>query len=317
LQRSDGQARRRPTSHCGDRSRGWFRSCCRTSQTIATTARAMIARINMTHSTESPLVMPPSIMSCSPISTPSTPIVCSIHGSNVERQHGDVLVCRALRYPSMAPMAESTTLRQTSLHGVGSDRLILEGAVCAVGVRFQLGPVDLVLGEGSVCVVEGTNGAGKTTLLRVAAGLLPLSVGRRWCPAPAMYLRSGAGARDGQRVSDAVTTVAALAGRSAAAARAATVTVGLDRCTNWRVGSLSAGERARLTLAVALVAAPDLLCLDEPFAHVDAEGADLVKAVIRQLAATGCAVMVACPRWNPFGDGDRRLLLADGRVRVA
>lgn len=189
--------------------------------------------------------------------------------------------------------------------------------MCRVGT-FGLGPVDLALEVGSVCVVEGGNGAGKTTLLRVAAGLLPLSAGRRRCDGTALYLRSGAGARDGQRVREAVSSAVALAGRRHAAVGDVVDAVGLAGHARHRVGMLSAGERARLTLAVALAVRPSLVCLDEPFAHVDAAGVGVVRDVVARLAAAGCAVMVASPQRQPLrDDSDACLLVDDGMVRAA
>lgn len=193
---------------------------------------------------------------------------------------------------------------------------MLAGAVCEIGARFRLGPVDLALASGSVCVVEGLNGAGKTTLLRAVAGLLSLSAGTRRCEGTALYLRSGAGARDGQTVDDAVDVAAALAGRDRAVARTAVDVVGLARLGDRRVGMLSAGERTRLTLAVALAVEPRVLCLDEPFAHVDAAGGAMVCTVVSRLAAVGCAVMVASPQPRRLCDADGRLLVKDGMVRA-
>jgi ABC-2 type transport system ATP-binding protein len=59
----------------------------------------------------------------------------------------------------------------------------------------------------------------------------------------------------------------------------------------WR--QLSGGEQQRLSLALALAGHPDVAFLDEPTAGVDVEGRLLVRDVIRNLAASGCCVLLA------------------------
>ncbi|MFM8389599.1 MAG: ATP-binding cassette domain-containing protein, partial [Actinomycetota bacterium] len=61
--------------------------------------------------------------------------------------------------------------------------------------------------------------------------------------------------------------------------------------TTWR--RLSGGEKQRLCLALALAARPRVAFLDEPTAGVDVNGRDDVRAIIRNLAAEGCAVVLA------------------------
>ncbi|MEP6624325.1 MAG: ATP-binding cassette domain-containing protein, partial [Acidimicrobiia bacterium] len=55
---------------------------------------------------------------------------------------------------------------------------------------------------------------------------------------------------------------------------------------------LSAGQRRRLALAVALVRSPDLLLLDEPHAGLDARGREVLASVIRESPAAGRTVVM-------------------------
>lgn len=193
--------------------------------------------------------------------------------------------------------------------------------LAGAGRRFRAGtglhPVDLRLHAGAVCLVHGANGSGKTTLLRVAAGLLTPTSGSRIARAAAIYLRPGSGARGRQRVGEAVTAAARLSGHADGVAPAL-AHAGLDRLGEQRVGTLSAGQRARLLGALALVARPGIACLDEPTAHLDAAGAGAVRTIVRELADGGCAVLVATPRPADLDpEPDARLVVADGVVRAA
>ncbi len=175
--------------------------------------------------------------------------------------------------------------------------LTLSDVTRAFAGRRVLGPLHLALDPGTLTVVSGANGAGKTTLLRVAAGLLTPSSGARACTGRAVYLRPGSGARHALTVRRALAHTAALTGVPRAAADAAVQEVcrlaGLTELTGRRVGELSAGQHARLTLALAVVAAPALVCLDEPTVHLDPDGVVHVRTVVRRLAERGAAVLLA------------------------
>ncbi|MGC2942271.1 MULTISPECIES: ATP-binding cassette domain-containing protein [Brevibacterium] len=59
-----------------------------------------------------------------------------------------------------------------------------------------------------------------------------------------------------------------------------------------RPDELSGGQRARVSLARALLSTSTLLLADEPFAHLDATSADAVEAALRRKATTGCAILL-------------------------
>ena len=163
---------------------------------------------------------------------------------------------------------------------------------------------------GTLSVVTGANGSGKTTLLRLAAGLLQPTTGSRTCPGTALYLRAGAGLRSAQTVGDAVATTAALVGRRGASGPALTL-LGIDSHADRRLGTLSAGERVRATLAVAVAVEPTVLCLDEPTGVLDERGVDVLVAVLEYLRSAGIAVLVATHQSGAL------LPLADAHLRLA
>jgi len=192
--------------------------------------------------------------------------------------------------------------------------LTLTGVTRAFGGRRVLGPLDLSLDGGALAVIYGVNGAGKTTLLRVAAGLLTPSGGTRVCPGRAVYLRPGGGARRAMTVEQALRHTAALCGTRADSAAKTCRLVGLTGALSDRpVGELSAGQHARLAVALALVARPVLACLDEPTAHLDADGVEHVRAALRLLIARGTSVLLASHSPQEFGTlTDARLHLHAG-----
>ena len=192
--------------------------------------------------------------------------------------------------------------------------LILDQVGRFFGGALALAPVSLQIGRGAMCVVTGPNGSGKSTLLRLAAGLLGPSTGTRQMNGRALYLAAGSGARHAQTVAEALSFVSTVSGAPAELEHILNL-VGLTGLGSKAVRTLSAGERARVTLAVALAARPDLVCLDEPTAHLDGDGVGVAARAVHELALRGAAVVVAThdTAWLP---GDARLSLEEGRLVV-
>ncbi|HEY0168170.1 MAG TPA: ABC transporter ATP-binding protein [Jatrophihabitans sp.] len=81
-----------------------------------------------------------------------------------------------------------------------------------------------------------------------------------------------------------------------------------------RVDQLSGGQRARVSLACALVGSPALLVLDEPTVGLDpALRRDLWK-LFHDLAGSGSTVLVSSHVMDEAARCDRLLLLRDGRL---
>jgi heme ABC exporter ATP-binding subunit CcmA len=182
----------------------------------------------------------------------------------------------------------------------------LRGAVSLLGRFPALAGVDLDVDPGEVVLLRGPNGAGKTTLLRVLAGLVPVTsgtaqvlgvdIGRdpRGVRHRVGLVGHGGGLYDDLSVAENVAFWAASAGASDDDVAGALARLGLDgRLRDLSVARLSAGQRRRTSIAAMVARRPELWLLDEPHASLDADGRDLVDALIRDSVAAGATVLLA------------------------
>jgi lipopolysaccharide export system ATP-binding protein len=82
-----------------------------------------------------------------------------------------------------------------------------------------------------------------------------------------------------------------------------------------KAGSLSGGERRRLEIARCLVSEPRIIMLDEPFAGIDPVTVQGVQVVIRELAATGIAILITDHAAREILQiTDRTYVASEGRI---
>lgn len=179
-----------------------------------------------------------------------------------------------------------------------------------VGLRRSFGSVVAVddlsfaVPAGQLFGFIGRNGAGKTTTMRIICGLLSADAGTVTLGGAPIdsarrerigYMPEERGLYPKMRVADQLEYFAVLHGRSHQQARAAAQAwlgrLGLGDRAGERVEALSHGNQQRVQLAAALLHAPDLLVLDEPFAGLDPIAADVMATVLREQAARGVPVI--------------------------
>jgi heme ABC exporter ATP-binding subunit CcmA len=181
----------------------------------------------------------------------------------------------------------------------------LRSAVCLLGRFPALAGVDLDVRDDEVVLLSGGNGAGKTTLLRLLAGLVPLHSGvaevlghdlsqdRKGHRRGLSLVGHDTACYDDLTVSENLRFAARAAGVETPAVQDALDLLGLSPLQDVVHRKLSAGQRRRLALAVALARAPRLLLLDEPHAGLDAEGRAVLDMVLTRAPEIGQAVVLA------------------------
>jgi ABC-type multidrug transport system ATPase subunit len=151
------------------------------------------------------------------------------------------------------------------------------------------------LERGDRLVVVGRNGAGKSTLLKVLAGLLPPSEGTIALPEGDSRLTIALSALD-QALYPQLSFVehlelaADLRGCEARTDELIEL-VDLNHARSLPTSQLSTGMRARVRMALAVQARPQVLLLDEPGASLDEAGRALIDQIVVQQTAHGCLIV--------------------------
>jgi sulfonate transport system ATP-binding protein len=192
---------------------------------------------------------------------------------------------------------------------------LVEDVVRRFGDRVVLNGLDLSIADEELVVLLGPSGCGKTTLLRLMAGLDRPDGGTVEVPIRRAIMFQGDRLLPWQRALQNVTL--GLHGADAdQRARAALAEVGLTGRERAWPRELSGGEAQRVALARALVAEPELVLLDEPFAALDAitrlRMHNLVRALRRQHHAA--MLLVTHDVDEAIALADRIVVMSQGRI---
>jgi branched-chain amino acid transport system ATP-binding protein len=209
------------------------------------------------------------------------------------------------------------------------------GVVAADDIMLDIAP-------GEFHAVIGPNGAGKTTLIGLIAGeVAPQQGSVRFegtdiTRLPA-HRRSKLGLARSFQITSLFSEFTALDNVALAAqahrghsfrfwrdarreeelrkpAQVALARVGLDHRAGVRVGKLSHGEHRQLEIAMALVAEPRLLLLDEPMAGMGPEESARMVEMLRQLKGSMTVLLIEHDMEAVFALADRLTVLVYGRI---
>jgi len=225
------------------------------------------------------------------------------------RRDGAALV-RRRDTPGRGRVASSAVAAQVARE-VATRKVVLElrGVSKRFGSTVAVDGVEMEVREGSLFGVVGPNGAGKTTTLSMITGLLRPDAGTITVGDTDVWRDPEAAKRaigvlpDRLRLFDRLTgaqllyyagvlrglTPATVRERAAELAAAFGLEDALDRL----VVDYSAGMAKKVALAAAMIHAPRVLVLDEPFESLDPVSAANVTEILQKYVASGGAVLVS------------------------
>jgi Cu-processing system ATP-binding protein len=183
-------------------------------------------------------------------------------------------------------------------------------SLSARGVFVRLGPVQALddvrieLTAGVATMLAGPNGAGKSTFMKVLLGLIrpdhgafavdgePVAIDNDW-KRRIGYMPESVAFSDNLSGQQVLRFFARARGVNRARVDAVLDQVGLEHVRRRTVRGYSHGMRQRLGLAVAILANPELLILDEPTAGLDQEGLSVLWSVLEEWRAAGRMVLLS------------------------
>lgn len=202
----------------------------------------------------------------------------------------------------------------------------VEGLRKMYGGVVAVDDVSFSVASGESVALWGHNGAGKTTIVRCLFGLVSyegtVTVGGHDAR------RDGKAARrlmghvpqelsffDDLEVSETLAFSARLRGVPPARIDETLETVALSSERTKKVGSLSGGMRQRLAFALALLADPPVLVLDEPTSNLDAASREAMLRLLEELRDPGRSLLLTSHHLEEVGLlADRVITLEEGRA---
>lgn len=200
------------------------------------------------------------------------------------------------------------------------------------GSRTAVDRLDLTVRQGELFALLGVNGAGKTTTIKMLCGLSApsggdaLLLGRSVVRAPQTVKRiigvspqETAVARN-LTVRENLELVAGVFGAARADARRRAGELmeafGLGTCAAQRAKTLSGGMQRRLSIAMALISAPQILFLDEPTLGLDVLARRELWKHIEALRGTVTVILTTHYLEEAEALSDRMAVMAAGRLRA-
>lgn len=192
------------------------------------------------------------------------------------------------------------------------NRLEISDLSLAYGKRTILENISFTLAAGEAVALCGENGSGKTTLLTAAAGILRPTHGKIRRSGKVGYVPQSAALLEDMTFADNLRYFSAIA-----RARVPQVLpLCADELRPMRVRDMSGGMKKLCSIVCTLVAAPDILLLDEPYAALDEAHAAMLTDYLGDFLQNGGSLLIAAHDADEYLPlTSRRLLLTDGSMR--
>ncbi len=205
---------------------------------------------------------------------------------------------------------------------------------------WALRNLDLSLNPGESVLIAGSSGSGKSTLCRACIGLVPHFHHGEWIgrvfvdgldttqhPVHELFHHAGLVFQntDAQLFNQTVEAELTYGLESLRLApdeidqrlRWACKLTGLDDLMDRPPHLLSGGEKQRVALGSILALRPRLLLLDEPFTHLDPQGAEELRRILRRMKSEGMALILVEHRLHEIlAEADRIIVLHQGEVAI-
>ena len=192
------------------------------------------------------------------------------------------------------------------------------------GGRRVIEALSLQIARGSLSGLLGPSGCGKSTLMRAIVGVqarvsgtvrvLGQAAGDSKLRPRIGYVTQAPSVYGDLSVRENLRYFARLVDAPPARVGEVLATVGLTGRASQVVGSLSSGERARVSLATAMLHRPDLLILDEPTVGLDPVLREDLWSTFRGLAEAGATLLISSHVMEEAAECDELLLMHDGAL---
>ena len=184
--------------------------------------------------------------------------------------------------------------------------------------------LSLTVPSGRIVGLLGPSGSGKTSLMRSIVGVqvvdsgsidvLGLPAGSRALRTRVAYVTQQASVYDDLTVRQNLAYFRRVLGAPASDIDSVIERTDLGSVAGRLVGSLSGGQRGRVSLAAALLGAPEVLVLDEPTVGLDPVLRVELWSLFHRLAEAGATLLISSHVMDEAKRCDRLLLMRDGAL---
>jgi ABC-2 type transport system ATP-binding protein len=192
------------------------------------------------------------------------------------------------------------------------------------GKKQILSDITLSIPKGTIAGLIGPSGSGKTTLMRTMLGVQLFQKGTVTvldAPAGSSILRRKIGyvtqtpaVYGDLTVSQNMQYFASVVGADKKQINPLLARVGLREQSSQLTSTLSGGQLARTSLAVALLGDPEFLILDEPTVGQDPLLREELWKLFQELAADGKTVVVSSHIMNEASKCDQLIIIREGKI---